>query len=87
MLDWSALPDLFWARIQIAADGSAIVLDLDGKYFYFPDRHTAELFLNEDEYSLLSHVIEDGEIEADLAPPKADSDRELVPLMLVRRPA
>jgi hypothetical protein len=86
-LDWSALPDLLWARIQIAADGSAVVLDLDGKYFYFADRHTVELFLNEDEYSLLAHVIEDGEVDAEVAPPTADSDQALVPLMLVRLPA
>lgn len=84
LLDWSALPDLLWARIQVAADGSAIVLDLDGKYFYFPDRHTAELFLYEDEYSLLAHLIGDGEVEANTAPPMADSDQALVPLMLVR---
>lgn len=81
-LDWSALPDLFWARLQVAADGASIVLDLDGKYHYFPDRHAAHMWLNEDEYSLLAHLMD--EVEFEPTPPMAESDQALVPLMVVR---
>ena len=85
-LDWSALPDrLLWARLQVADDGSAVVLDLDGAYHRFPDRQAARFWLNEDEYSLLAHLVEDGEVGPDVVPPLAASDRELVPLMLVER--
>ena len=61
-----------------------MVLDLDGKYHQFPDRQAAQEWLNEDEYSLLAHVIADGEVVPEVSPPTASSDRELVPLMAVR---
>jgi hypothetical protein len=86
-LDWSALPErLLWARLQVAEDGSAVVLDLDGVYHWFPSRQEARYWLNEDEYSLLAHLAEDGEVGLEVAPPVASSDRELMPLMLVQRP-
>lgn len=82
-LDWSALPErLIWARLQIAPDASAVIMDADGRYHRFANRETACLWLNEDEYSLLAHLIEDGEIELGTAPPSAGSDRELASLML-----
>jgi len=85
-LDWGALPDrLIWARLQVAQDGSAVVLDMDGVYHRFPDRREAGFWLNEDEYSLLAHLVDDGEVEPGVAPPVAASDRELVPLMLGER--
>ena len=61
------------------------MLDLDGRYHHFADREDALHWLNEDEYSLLEHLIEDGEVEAGLSPPHAANDDELVPFMLVRR--
>ena len=81
-LDWGALPGrLVWARLQVAEDGSAVVLDMDGVYHRFPDHREAGFWLNEDEYSQLAHLVEDGEVGPDVAPPSAASDRELVPLM------
>ena len=85
-LDWGALPDrLIWARLQVAEDGSAVVLDMDGVYHRFPDRQAARFWLNEDEYSLLAHLAEDDEFGPGVCPPVAASDRELVPLMCVEQ--
>lgn len=85
-LDWSALPErLLWARLQVADNGSAVVFDLDGVYHRFPNRQAATNWLNEDEYSLFAHLVEDGEVESAVVPPVATSDREMVPLMLVVR--
>jgi hypothetical protein len=85
-LDWGALPDrLIWARLDVAGDGSAVVFDMDGKYHRFPDAESARLWLMEDEYSLLAHVIEEGEVEAGVLPPSATDDERLLPLMCVGR--
>ena len=40
-------------------------------------------WLNEDEYSALAHIIEDGEVPPNLEPPNAPTDSELIRLMLV----
>jgi hypothetical protein len=83
-LDESALPDRFlWARLQVAEDGSAVVLDLDGVYHRFEDRQLAHYWLIEDEYSPWTELVQDGEIGADVTPPVATSDQELVPHMAV----
>jgi hypothetical protein len=85
-LCWGALPDrLIWARLQVAEDGSTVVLDMDGVYHRFPDHQEARYWLNEDEYSLLAHLVEDGEVGPDVLPPSAPTDRELIPLMCVRQ--
>jgi hypothetical protein len=85
-LDWSGLPDhLLWARLRVFADGSAEILDLDGRYHRFGDREAAVLWLNEDEYSLLEHLVEDGEVGLEVLPPTAEDDAELVQLMMVQR--
>src|SRR5262245_35864976 len=85
-LDWSALADrLLWARLQGPDDGSAVVLDLDGVNHQLPDRQAARFWLNEGEYSLLAHLVEDGQVGSDVTPPVAVSDPELVPLMCVER--
>jgi hypothetical protein len=85
-LDWSALPErLLWARLRVLADGTAEVLDLDGHYHRFDNRQEAAFWLDEDEYSTLAHLVEDGEVGVDVAPPQAENDRCLVPLMLVLR--
>jgi hypothetical protein len=81
-LAWDALPDrLIWARLQVAVDGSGVVLDMDGAYHRFPDRQAARYWLVEDEYSLLAHLVEGGEVGPDVLPPVASCDQELVPLM------
>lgn len=85
-LEWCTPERLHWARLRVFQDGSAEVFDLDGAYHRFPDEQEARYWLNEDEYSSLAHMIEDGEVEAGLVPPSAGSDAELVPLMLVVRP-
>ncbi len=65
--------------------GSAEVFDLDGGYHCFANRQAATLWLNEDEYSLLEHLVEDGEVGVEVSPPAAEDDVELVRLMTVRR--
>jgi hypothetical protein len=84
-LDWSALPDLLWAPLQVATDGSAVVLDLDGRYHRFPDGQSARLWLNEDEYLDLAHLVESEEVGREVVPPSAPSDQELIPLTCVRQ--
>ena len=87
-LDASALPDrLLWARLEVSPAGSAVVLDLDGRYHRFPDRSAAVLWLAGDEYESLAGLVADGEVGSGVAPPVAASDRELVPLMSARVPA
>src|SRR5262245_681873 len=84
-LDASALPGhLLWARLEVLADGSAVVLDLDGRYHRFPDRAAAVLWLAEDEYESLAGLVAEGAVGSGVAPPAAATDRELVPLMAVR---
>ena len=70
-LDCSALPDrLIWARLRVSSGGSAVVRDIDGKDHYFPDREAAVFWLSEDEYSQLAHLVEDGEVDPSVNPPK-----------------
>ena len=47
----------------------------------------AAIWLNEDEYSTLVHLVEDGEVGVDVAPPQAENDDSLVPIMLILREA
>ena len=85
-LDSSALPDrLLWARLEIASDGSAAVLDLDGQYHHFSDEQAARHWLLEDEYSLLAHLVEGGEVDRSVVPPDAPTDDKLIPLMRKNR--
>lgn len=85
-LDSSALPHrLLWARLDLLADGSAVVFDLDGRYHPFADRDSAVLWLLEDEYESLVGLIAEGEIEPNVDLPVAASDRELVTKMAVSR--
>src|SRR5690349_11193411 len=85
-LDWSALPErVLWARLRVCSNGAAEILDLDGRCHRFDSRTDAVLWLNEDEYSLLADLIEDGEVGIDIVPPHAENDEFLVPLMSVIR--
>ena len=86
-LEWRTSEYLHWARLRIFQDGTAEVFDLDGKYHHFPNCESARLWLNEDEYSLLAHMIENCEVEAEVVPPYASDDKSLAPLMSVDRRA
>jgi hypothetical protein len=83
-LDWSALPDLLWARLQVHQNGAAEVFDLDGKVHHFSSEQEARNWLFEDEYSRLEQLIQSEEVPADTISPSAASDEELLPKMLVR---
>lgn len=84
-LDSSAAPDcLNWARLQVFADGSVEVLDLDGKYHRFKTTEEAKLWLLEDEYFLAEHVIDEENLVG-VVVPSAAYDKDLVPLMHVRK--
>ncbi|HEX8230900.1 MAG TPA: hypothetical protein VF826_16510 [Chloroflexia bacterium] len=86
-LDRSALPGtLMWSRLTVYGDGSAEVLDLDGKSHEFTSRKDAEDWLSEDEYSPMDDLVEDGDLPATMVPPSAPSDAELVLKMLAKTP-
>ena len=82
-LEWgSDSTRLLWARLRVLADGSAEVLDLDGKHHHFEGRDDAALWLAEDEYSRYEHLVADGDVPPTTRPPTAESERELVQKML-----
>jgi hypothetical protein len=81
-LSWDAPERLIWARLTAADKGSAEVLDCDGKHHRFSDERTAKLWLNEDEYSVLAHMIEDGVVPESIVPPRAVTDEALAALMI-----
>jgi len=81
-LDWSALPEHFlWARLSTQPDGKAEILDCDGKRHAFPSVREARLWLLEDEYASLTHLIEEGEVSANVVPPSGRTEAELVRAM------
>jgi len=70
-LDWSALPERYiWARLTVSDDGSAEILDSDGRNRKFDDVTSAHDWLLEDEYSLLEKLIADGDAPRDLHAPQ-----------------
>jgi hypothetical protein len=81
-LDSSALPEQIWARLRVAHDGSAEVLDCDGSLHQFSDASEAEHWLREDEYSRLSELLEDGEVPQDTAVPQGTDETDLIRHML-----
>ena len=89
-LDTSGFPDLLWARLRVFVDGSADVLDLDGKVHRFRTEQDARFWLAEDEYVSLESI-EDDELtyaaltREELVPPSALRDSDIVPKMFVRR--
>lgn len=83
-LDTSALPDQLWARLAQHADGTAHVLDLDGKRHTFSSESDAHTWLNEDEDDELSYLQQDGDVDTNIQAPTASSDATLVPLMRIR---
>ncbi|XXY12674.1 hypothetical protein WME88_30885 [Sorangium sp. So ce216] len=88
-LDTSGLPDLLWARLRLFSDGTAEVLDLDGKRTQFRTEAEARELLREDEYQRVdlleqADVLDAGVQLATLVPPEADDDAALIPRMLVR---
>lgn len=82
-LDWGQLPrPLVCARLVVAADDSAVLLDCDGACHRFSNSVDAKHWLYEDEYSSLSDLVEEGEVSADLRPPSAPNEGALVDLMM-----
>jgi hypothetical protein len=82
--DESALPDIFWARLQINTGGSAEVLDCDGTIHPFETVDCAKSFLSEDEYIPFHELVEEGRVSDDIEPPPSfHSYDELRPLMKV----
>ena len=63
-LDSSALPDLYWARLQINTHGTAEIRDLDDRIHHFSTIEEARQFLREDEYQPLHELIEEGLVSA-----------------------
>ena len=89
-IDEGGLPDLLWARLQVFSDGSAEVLDLDGRLHRFPTERAARYWLLEDEYVPVESVEDEdltysGLSRVDLVPPSAERQVDLVGQMLVRR--
>ncbi len=84
-LDYSVAPSLYWARLTVFVDGAAEVLDLDGRTHRFRDEAAARDWLAEDEYTLWTNLLADGEIAADTEPPSAPDERTLVRLLRVER--
>jgi hypothetical protein len=88
-LDVTGFPDLLWARLKVLRNGTAQVLDLDGKLREFSTEQAACEWLLADEYERLESIDGDdlryaGITRDELVPPSAGSDAELVPKMLVR---
>ena len=83
-LDETGLPErLLWARLSVFQNGAAQVFDLDGRYHNFHTRKDAVLWLLEDEYRLLSSLVEEGELSPSEAAhvPNAPNDADLLKLM------
>jgi hypothetical protein len=77
-----ALPESFnWARLRVHESG-ADVLDCDGRLHVFADEESARHWLDEDEFDLLDHLIEDGEVLPTTRPPHGATDADLIPRML-----
>jgi hypothetical protein len=91
-LDVTGLPDLLWARLRVFADGTADVLDLNGRVHEFSTEQGAREWLLEDEYERLESIEDDdlryaGVTRKELVPPSARNDADIVTGMLVRRRA
>jgi len=85
-LDQSALPDLYWARVQTWDGHGFVVLDCDGRTTILENCGSPSAFMAEDEYVPYEELLADGAIPADTRPPGAASDEQLLSLMIVRRP-
>jgi hypothetical protein len=88
-LMWCDFPNLNWARIRVFADGSADVFDMDGRTSEFSNEEDARDFLTEEEFSELSTLDDNDELElgvplASIAPPTGTSDEELLSRMYVK---
>ena len=86
-----SLPDLNWARLRVARDGSAEVFDCDGKTHRFPSDAAARLWLAEDEFVAFddleaAELVEQGLDPSRVRPPSGASDTALLPLMYVKAP-
>jgi hypothetical protein len=75
-LDTSAMPDrLLWARLLVGIDGVQ-VFDLDGRMHLFDRLDDAVAWLRADEYEALEILRAEGDVEADIGPPRDDAWRQ-----------
>jgi hypothetical protein len=82
-LDAGGLPNrLVWARLRRHGDGRVSILDCDGNTHLFASYEGAREWLLEDEYERLESLLEQGEAPRGTAPPCAETDAELVKLMV-----
>lgn len=85
-IDESSLPDVIWALLRSRPDGSAEVLDADGRTSRFDSWEQGVITLSEDEYVRARSLEVDelarlGMVHTDLAVPSGDTDAELVSQM------
>ncbi len=82
---------LMWARLQVLESGIAEVFDNDGRVLRYDDEGAARMALLDAEFRAFDGLDEDdaallGFDLDEIEPPDADSDEELVPLMVQRLP-
>ena len=85
-----SFPSLNWARLRVFSNARADVLDMDGHLLVFDKQEDARDHLLEDEYVSIERLTEDDYVDlqlnpAQLRPPIAKSDAELIPRMFVMR--
>jgi hypothetical protein len=74
------------ARLVQKVGGSCEVLDSDGIVHRFNSYSEAALWLGEDEYSLVAHLIEEGDLPVSFAVPMGSTNGELLRQMQNRGP-
>lgn len=79
-------PYVHLARLVQKLGGSCEVLDIDGSIHRFSSYSEAELWLREDEYALVVHLIEEGDLPASFAVPTGSATAELLGQMQNRGP-
>lgn len=77
-------PYVHLARLAQRLGGSCEVLDIDGSVHHFSSYTEAALWLREDEYALVAHLIEEGDLPASFALPTGRTNAELLGQMQKR---
>ena len=83
---------LIWARLTITASGVAEVFDSDGGTLRYDDETQARMALLDAEFRAWDGLDEDdaaflGFDLEEIEPPRGDSDDELLPQMIAKRPS
>jgi hypothetical protein len=83
---------LIWARLTITDEGIAEVFDSDGGTLRYDDEAQARMALLDAEFRAFDGLDDDdaamlGFDLDDVEPPRADSDEELLTLMVAKRPS